>query len=88
MTPTVFGVRSDKFKYIRYYGIWDTNELYDIENDPNETVNLINKPEYAATAKKLADELWEWLEKTKGMQIPLKSINRPPFGDYRHKQML
>jgi hypothetical protein len=27
MTLTMFGVRFDKFKYIRYYGIWDTNEL-------------------------------------------------------------
>jgi len=22
MTPTVYGVRTDKFKYIRYHGIW------------------------------------------------------------------
>lgn len=29
MTPTVFGVRTDKFKYIRYQGIWDRNEFYD-----------------------------------------------------------
>jgi arylsulfatase A-like enzyme len=88
MTPTVFGVRSDKFKYIRYYGIWDTNELYDIEQDPNEMVNLINKPEYAEIARKLAGELYDWLESTKGMQIPLKRTIRPPYGDYRHKTML
>jgi N-acetylglucosamine-6-sulfatase len=84
MTPSVFGVRNDKYKYIRYYGIWDTNELYDIENDPAESVNLINKPEHAETVKKMADELWEWLEQTKGMQIPLRKINRPAFGDWRH----
>lgn len=30
MTPPVFGVRTDRDKYIRYYGIWDTNELYDL----------------------------------------------------------
>jgi N-acetylglucosamine-6-sulfatase len=88
MTPTVFGVRSDKYKYIRYYGIWDTNELYDLEKDPHETTNLINKPEYAEVAKKLAGELFDWLEQTKGMQIPLKRISRPPFGDYRHQKML
>lgn len=88
MTPTVFGVRTDKFKYIRYYGIWDTNELYDLENDPAEAVNLINNPEYTEVAKKLAGELYDWLEQTKGMQIPLKRITRPPFGDYRHKKML
>lgn len=87
MTPTVFGVRSDQFKYIRYYGIWDTNELYDLVNDPNETTNLINRPEYAAVVKQMATELYDWLEQTKGMQIPLKKIARPAFGDYRHKHI-
>jgi arylsulfatase A-like enzyme len=85
MTPTVFGVRTDKFKYIRYYGIWDTNELYDLENDPHEMNNLIENPSYTDTAKKMANELWDWLEQTKGMQIPLKRVVRPPAGDYRHK---
>ncbi len=87
MTPTVFGVRNEKFKYIRYYGIWDTNELYDLEKDPNETTNLINQPEYAATVKKLAGELFDWLEQTKGMQIPLKRTIKNPYGDYRHPKM-
>ena len=87
MTPTVFGVRTDKFKYIRYYGVWDTNELYDLENDPDETTNLIYKTEYADTAKKMANELYDWLEQTGGMQIPLKHVVSPPFGDYRHRGM-
>jgi N-acetylglucosamine-6-sulfatase len=87
MTPTVFGVRSDQFKYIRYYGIWDTNELYDLVNDPDETTNLINRPEYAEVIKQMANELYTWLEQTKGMQIPLKKIARPAFGDYRHKHI-
>lgn len=88
MTPTMFGVRSDKYKYIRYYGLWDTNELYDLEKDPNETTNLIDKPEYADIIKKLAGDLYSWQEKTGGMQIPLKKIIRSPFGDYRHPKML
>lgn len=84
MTPTVFGVRSEKYKYIRYYGLWDTNELYDLEKDPEETTNLINKPEYAEIAQQLANELFQWLEQTKGMQIPLKRTVKHPYGDYRH----
>ena len=87
MTPTVFGVRTDKFKYIRYYGLWDTNELYDLEKDPNETTNLINLPQYADTAQKLATELFDWLNKTNGMKIPLKPTVKQPFGDYRHPNM-
>ncbi len=84
MTPTMFGVRTDKFKYIRYQGVWDTNELYDLQNDPEEKTNLINKPEYADTIKKLAGDLYDWLETTAGMQIPLKRTIKHPFGDYRH----
>lgn len=44
-TPTVFGVRTDRYKYIRYHGIWDTNEFFDLQEDPYETVNLIDHPE-------------------------------------------
>ncbi|MGN6164494.1 MAG: sulfatase family protein [Flavisolibacter sp.] len=87
-TPTVFGVRTDKFKYIRYYGVWDTNELYDLENDPNETTNLINRPEYADTVRKLSNDLYDWLESTRGMQIPLKRTTHHPEGDYRHPDNL
>lgn len=84
MTPTVFGVRTDKYKYIRYHGIWDQNELYDIEQDPNEMVNLIEKPEYKDIVKNLAGQLYTWLEGSNGMQIPLKRTIKKPFGDYRH----
>jgi len=84
MTPTTYGVRTDKYKYIHYMGIWDTNELYDLEKDPNETTNLIAKPEYADTVKKLAGYLFDWLEQTGGMQIPLKRTIKHPSGDYRH----
>ena len=84
MTPTTYGVRTDKFKYIHYMGIWDTNELYDLEKDPNETTNLITRPEYADTVKKLAGYLFDWLQQTGGMQIPLKRTIKHPSGDYRH----
>ncbi len=84
MTPTVFGVRTDKYKYIRYSGIWDQNELYDLEKDPNEINNLIEKPEHADLVKKMAGDLFDWLEQTKGMQMPIKRTIKHPAGDYRH----
>jgi N-acetylglucosamine-6-sulfatase len=84
MTPVIYGVRTDKFKYIRNQGVWDTNELYDLEKDPAESINLINKPEYANQVKLMATELYDWLEQTGGMQIPLKRTIKHPFGDYRH----
>lgn len=40
-TPTTFAVRTDQYKLIQYHGVWDTEELYDLKNDPHETKNLI-----------------------------------------------
>lgn len=87
MTPTMFGIRSDNYKYIRYYGLWDTNEFYDLQKDPEETTNLIDKQEYADIIKKLAGELYDWQQETGGMQIPLKKTIKNPYGDYRHPKM-
>jgi N-acetylglucosamine-6-sulfatase len=41
-TPTVFGVRTERHKYMRYHGIFDVNELYDLKEDPAEMHNLID----------------------------------------------
>ena len=78
-TPTMFGVRTDRYKYIFNYGVWDANELYDLKEDPNEVNNLIRSPEHQAIAKQLRDEMWTWLEKTGGMNIPLKPITDKRF---------
>ena len=84
MTPTVFGVRTDQYKLMKYHGIWDQNELYDIINDPDEMYNLMGDPKYDAVAKELTQDLLNWLAETHGMQIPLKNSVYNPFGDYRH----
>jgi len=86
MTPTVFAVRTDKYKYIRYYGLWDSNELYDLENDPDEMYNIIEKPEHQELVKSLAGELYDWLEETKGMNVPLKRTIKYPWGDYKYQK--
>jgi len=41
MTPTIRGLRTEKYSYIKSYGTWDKYELYDIENDPYQTKNLL-----------------------------------------------
>ena len=83
-TPTMHGVRTDRYKYIRYHGIWDTNEFYDLKNDPAETKNLIASPEHQDLIKKLNKEIYDWLEDTEGMNIPLKRTERP-HNDHRNK---
>lgn len=40
-TPTVLGIRTKTHKFMRYHGIWDKYELYDLASDPHETCNLL-----------------------------------------------
>ncbi|MEM8768264.1 MAG: sulfatase/phosphatase domain-containing protein, partial [Pseudomonadota bacterium] len=40
-TPTVLGVRTERYKLMRYHGIWDRYELYDLKADPDERNNLL-----------------------------------------------
>ncbi len=83
-TPTTFAVRTDRYKYVFHHGIWDANEFYDLQEDPIEKFNLIRSPEHQEMIKSLRDGIWEWLESTDGMSIPLKRIGAPR-GDYRFK---
>ena len=82
-TPTMHGVRTDRYKYIRYQGVWDTNEFYDLKNDPDEMHNHIADPACQDTIKSLNHELYNWLESTGGMSIPLKRTEWP-HGDHRN----
>ena len=83
-TPTMFGVRTDRYKYIRYHGIWDTNEFYDLQEDPYETNNLIASPEHQERIKAMAGDIYDWLDQTGGMQIPLKRTIKHRYGDHRN----
>jgi arylsulfatase A-like enzyme len=71
-TPTVFALRDARYKYIFYQGVWDTDELYDLSVDPHETHNLIREPSGAARAAAMKRRMWDLLEETGGMEIPLK----------------
>ena len=86
-TPTMHGVRTDRYKYIRYHGIWDTNEFYDLQEDPYEMKNLIDSPEHQDLIKSLAGEIYDWLETTDGMQIPLKRTIKHRYGDHRNQKI-
>lgn len=73
-TPTVHAIRTTKYKYMQYHGIWDTNELYDLENDPNEIHNLIKSPDHQEIIAQFREEIYDWLESTDGTQIPIKRL--------------
>jgi arylsulfatase A-like enzyme len=58
------GVRTDKYKYIHYYEPpfvkWEQEyELYDLEKDPDERVNLYNRPAKQEAVEKLKQRMTE-----------------------------
>jgi len=71
-TPTVYAVRTNRYKFIRYHGVWDINELFDLQEDPHEMRNLIRSPEHQTIARDLNAALFRWLERTNGMSMPLR----------------
>ncbi len=82
-SPTVFSLRGDRYKYITYYGLWDADELYDIQNDPNETNNLLYDPKYEQTAKDMEDRLYKMMDGLGGMEVPLNA----PRGNSQNKRL-
>ena len=54
--------------------MWDTDELYDLQNDPHETTNLIFEPEHKETVAKLNKRLFELLAESGGTSLPWPRI--------------
>jgi arylsulfatase A-like enzyme len=71
-TPTTFALRGDRYKYIFYHGIWDTNELYDLVSDPMERHNLIDAPTMQDTVRAMRTRLFDRLQATDGMRVPVR----------------
>ena len=78
-TPTLHAVRGERYKYIRYHGLWDVNELYDLQADPDETTNLIFQPKHKQTVEKLNQRLFELLAESKGLNLRLAPDRGPTF---------
>lgn len=74
-TPTTFALRGDRFKYIFYHGVWDLNELYDLQADPLEKHNLIEIPEFLPVVNEMRNRLFDRLEQEDAMIIPFRRFN-------------
>jgi N-acetylglucosamine-6-sulfatase len=72
-SPTVFSLRGDRYKYITYYGLWDADELYDLQNDPGEQHNLLYDPAHAAIGAEMEQRMYAMMEDLGGMEIPLNA---------------
>jgi hypothetical protein len=58
--------------------------LYDLENDPDEMHNLIRSKDHQGIAQRMNHSLFKWLERTKGMSMPLRE-DEGTRGDHKFK---
>ena len=82
-TPTSFAIRTSRYKYITYYGLWDADEFYDLQADPEESRNLLYDPAHAKEAKKMEDQLYGMMADLGGMEIPMNQ----PMGGFNNKRL-
>ena len=83
-TPTIHALRGDRYKFIRAHGVWDIDELYDLAEDPLESRNLIFSEKHRPVAEQMRTRLFEVLEQTGGMQMPLYP-DRGGTNNLRHR---
>ncbi len=68
-TPTTFAIERDGVKYIQYHGIWDIEELYDLNKDSGEMHNLIDDPAYLGRKVELRAALYKGLANSEGKHV-------------------
>ena len=71
-TPTLLAIRTDRYKYIYYYGVWDYDGFYDLQTDPHERHNLIAVPAYQQQIEAMKKQLFDELETSGGLDIPVR----------------
>lgn len=70
-TPTMFALRDSRFKLIQYHGVWDMDELYDLEADPGEVRNLVFDRDHQERVDSMRQRLLDLLDEAGGRQIPV-----------------
>ena len=59
MVKQHFGLRTDRYKLIRFYYDVEAWELYDLQTDPKELNNVYDDPNYAEVQTKMHSKLDE-----------------------------
>ena len=68
-TPTTFALRTPRYKFIQYHGVWDTEELFDLQADPREQTNLIDDPGLAKIKIEMRRKLYAMLQNEGGQHV-------------------
>ncbi|MCA9268417.1 MAG: sulfatase [Planctomycetales bacterium] len=76
-TPTMFAIRTDRYKFVYYHGTWDIDSFHDLKTDPIERHNLIDVPEQQERIAAMRAQLFRELAASGALSAPV----RPPEGD-------
>ncbi|MFV0443094.1 MAG: sulfatase [Planctomycetaceae bacterium] len=74
-TPTTFALRTPRYKFVQYHGVWDLDELYDLQTDPYEEHNLIFAADQQARIRTMRADLHDMLEQAQGNRVPFSRKN-------------
>jgi len=85
-TPTLHALRGERYKYIRAQGVWDLDELCDLQEDPGETRNVILDPAHARRVAERDRRLTEWLDRSGRTRAPAPAGARPSFQPAQRKR--
>lgn len=69
--PAFEGIRTERFKYVRYIDNDNREFLHDLKNDPDELVNLAEDPEYGPTLKAMRERATKRINELGG---PLRAL--------------
>jgi arylsulfatase A-like enzyme len=78
-----YGIRTQRYTLAHFYYNIDVWELYDLQKNPQQTINYINDPAYQPIIAELKQKLTE-LKKKAGNEKPLaeyRAITEKNFGD-------
>ena len=67
-----------------YHGVWDQNELYDLQTDPTEAFNLIDSPQHQELADVMKDRLFDALEAEDAVDV---AFRRPAYGQQDQRKL-
>jgi N-acetylglucosamine-6-sulfatase len=84
-SPTTFALRGTRYKYIQYHGVWDLEQLFDLEADPRELTNMIHDPAHAERVVAMRRRLYEIQSGGDGAHEILYTARRSEGAVLRHE---
>ncbi len=72
-------VQTKRYKYV--FNGFDFDELYDLQVDPHETVNLAQRPEYQPVIREMVARMWRFAHQERDTQHnPYITVGLAPYG--------